>query len=395
MARKSRKHQEAAPTVQRLRTAIYARLSGRDSEQETMEAQIAYIKDYLGNKPVFEVIRVYSDNGYSGTSFNRPAFQEMMEDVRNGSINCIVVKDLSRFAREHIGAEDYLNNIFPFLGVRFIAINDGYDNAYIEPQEYFMTSFKNFAHAYFAQETSRKISMSYHVLQEQGKVIGSHPSFGYKFDPSRKHVLVVYEAEAAVVREIYERAASGESYRTICNALNAKNAPGSPWYNARIGAILHKELYAGTLVQRKTQQALYRNEAWHKVPEQERVRKENAVPAIVTQDLRQQALERLEAKKQAAHARTSKVPFYRLVYCALCGRCITSAYNKRLHYNIYQCKSCSGVYLSEKKMMPLLCNVLHIAPEQITQETMQKMLSRILINDQKQITCIGKDGERL
>ena len=82
MARKSRKHQEAAPTIQRLRTAIYARLSGRDSEQETMEAQIAYIKDYLGNKPVFEVIHVYSDNGYSGTSFNRPAFQEMMEDAR-------------------------------------------------------------------------------------------------------------------------------------------------------------------------------------------------------------------------------------------------------------------------------------------------------------------------
>ncbi|MDE5557444.1 MAG: recombinase family protein [Ruminococcus sp.] len=162
MARKSRKNLIDSTEKINFRvykTAIYARLSKENQQGEKIETQIEEIKNYIENRRIFELVDIYADNGYSGTNFQRPEFERLMEDIRNRKINCIIVRDLSRFAREHIGAEDYLNNIFPFLGVRFIAINDGYDNLNIEPQEYFMTAFKNLAHEYFARETSRKVGM--------------------------------------------------------------------------------------------------------------------------------------------------------------------------------------------------------------------------------------------
>ncbi|HCR73992.1 MAG TPA: hypothetical protein DIW26_06335, partial [Ruminococcus sp.] len=168
MARKSRKN--PADITEKMdfkvyKTAIYARLSRENQKCEKIETQIEDVKNYINNSYFFEFVDVYADNGYSGTNFQRPEFERLMEDIRNQKINCIIVRDLSRFAREHIGAEDYLNNIFPFLGVRFIAINDGYDNLNIEPQEYFLASFKNLAYSYFAQETSKKVSMAKRELQ--------------------------------------------------------------------------------------------------------------------------------------------------------------------------------------------------------------------------------------
>ena len=150
MARKSRKTKQEFQPVQAqsktYQTAIYARLSREAQSVETIETQIEEIQKFMENKPEFRLVDIYQDNGFSGTNFDRPDFERLMEDVRNRRIDCIIVKDLSRFAREHIGAEDYLNNIFPFLGVRFIAINDRYDNINLEPQEYFLASFKLLAH---------------------------------------------------------------------------------------------------------------------------------------------------------------------------------------------------------------------------------------------------------
>ena len=117
MARKSRKN----PTIEKVNfkvynTAIYARLSKENQTFEKIETQIEEVRNYMENRKIFELVDIYSDNGYSGTNFKRPEFERLMEDIRNRKINCIIIRDLSRFAREHIGAKDYLNNIFPFLG---------------------------------------------------------------------------------------------------------------------------------------------------------------------------------------------------------------------------------------------------------------------------------------
>ena len=305
MARKSRKYHsqkalEDSPQQQVWRTAVYARISREDTLHETIETQIGEVKRYIESRPFFKLVGVYADDGWSGSNFQRPSFERLMEDIRNLKIDCIIVKDLSRFAREHIGAEDYLNNIFPFLGIRFIAIRDNYDNIEIEPQEYFLASFKNFANAHFAKETSRKVSQAKRLLQEQGKFIGSTPPYGYKRDFTDKHKLIPDEEKAEIVREIFARNADGESYCSICNDLNNRGIfanRGGKWSAARLRDLLTSECYIGTLVQRTTVQALYKSEEKRITSKDEQIRFENAFEPLVKREIWDKVQARIADRK--------------------------------------------------------------------------------------------------
>lgn len=395
MARKSRKV-KAAPEVipsKRYRTAIYARLSGKGRTEETIDAQIRLVREYLRNKPAFDIVEVFADDGYSGTNWDRPSFQKMMDAVRSGAVDCIVVKDLSRFAREHIGAEDYLNNIFPFLGVRFIAVTDGYDNIHIEPQEYFLASFKNLAHAYFAQETSRKISMSLRVVQENGLYIGSRAPFGYDLDPDQPHKLHIHAEQAAIVREIFERVVSGETYTEISETLNRRFPDGTVWTNPRIGLIVHRELYIGTVIGHKTEQALYKGETRHKIPKNEQIRVENAAPAIISRELWNKAHESLEKRKIRLPMDTN--PFKGIAFCALCDREIMPAHDRKRRDFIFHCKYCKcGVYCSGSALLAMTADKLSLDTD-VTEDIVQERLSRIVIRDRKHVTLLDKEGHAL
>ncbi len=387
VARKSRKG-KAAPEVialKRYRTAIYARLSGKGKTEETIDAQIRIIREYLADKPQFEVVEIFEDDGYSGTNWDRPSFQRMMEAVRSGTVDCIIVKDLSRFAREHIGAEDYLNNIFPFLGVRFIAVTDGYDNLHIEPQEYFLASFKNLAHSYFAQETSRKISQSLRVVQEKGLYIGSHAPFGYDLVPDHPHELRINKEQAAIVQEIFERFVSGATYTEICEELNRRFPDGTVWTNSRIGVIIKRELYIGTVVGHKTAQAMYKGEKCHKIPKEEQIRVEDAAPAIISKKLWDQAQKSLADRKAKRHENTLNNPFRGLVFCDLCKQSINGVYNRKRQDYDFNCKSCKcGVYCSGNRLTDL-----------ITGKTAISEISAIYVRDRNHITLYDKEGHAL
>jgi DNA invertase Pin-like site-specific DNA recombinase len=299
MARKSRKvrsYDDLPPQI--WKTAIYARLSREREESESIETQIDEVKEYVLQRPMFYLVDIYADDGFSGSNFNRPAFERLMEDIRSRQIDCIVVKDLSRFAREHIGAEDYLNNIFPFLGIRFIAIRDNYDNIDIKPQEYFLASFKNFANSYFAKETSRKVSQAKRILQEQGKYIGARPPYGYKKDPVDKHKLVIDNEKAEIVREVFRRSADGELHGSICDDLNKRGikAAKSAWTVNVIYYMLTKEAYIGTLVQHTTERAVYKYEGMKKIPKSEHLRFENAFPAIIEREIWDKVQARIKSR---------------------------------------------------------------------------------------------------
>ena len=306
MARKSRHEKKVDTYIKIYKTAIYARLSREAQKIEKIENQIDYIKSYIEKRPHFQLVDVYADNGYTGTNFDRPEFQRLMEDLRNRKIDCIIVKDLSRFAREHIGAGDYLNNIFPFLGVRFIAINDGYDNIDVEPEEYFLASFKNLAHAHFAAETSRKVAMAKRSLQEQGKFVGSRPKFGYSIDPDDCHKLIINEEQAAVVREIFTRAADGERISSIHADITSRENAVFKSNKQFVDRILRDEIYIGTLIQRTTMTSFYKGESMKKVPKSEQIRVENAVPAIIPIELWNRARQVIEERK--AKRRKKKAP---------------------------------------------------------------------------------------
>lgn len=396
MARKSRKNQTAAPENMEFKvykTAIYARLSREGQKKETIETQIEEVRRYIQSSCVFELVDVYADDGCSGTNFQRPEFERLMEDLRNRRIDCIIVKDLSRFAREHIGAEDYLNNIFPFLGVRFIAVNDGYDNLNIEPQEYFLASFKNLAHAHFAQETSRKVSMAKRALQEQGKFIGSKVSFGYRRDPNDKHKLVIDEEQAAIVRELFQRAAAGETITQICRDFNQRDS-GCQWDSTRLCAMLKKEIYKGTLVQRQTVTSLYKSEAMRRIPKSEQIRIENAVPAIVEPELWKKANNVVAERNAKRHEGTPENPYRNLVFCGKCGKKTASGFRRDLSDFTFNCTKCkNGVFIKGKQLEKMLRQELDLPIDtNITQDFLMEKLDKIFLFSKEQIILVYKGG---
>lgn len=394
MARKSRKN--PVDSTEKInfkiyKTAIYARLSKENQQGEKIETQIEEIRNYIENRRIFEIVDVYEDNGYSGTNFHRPEFERLMEDIRNRKIDCIIVRDLSRFAREHIGAEDYLNNIFPFLGVRFIAINDGYDNLNIEPQEYFMTAFKNLAHEYFAQETSRKVGMMKKEFQKQGKFAGSNPAFGYLRDPDDRHKLIINEDEAVVIREIFRRAADGETTRQIAKDLVQREVKGCAWRDSRISAILKKEIYKGILVQHQTEKSFYTNEKRHRIAGNEQIRTEN-VPAIVSPELWEKANAVVTEREAGRHRNSPENPYKNLAFCGKCGKKVICGFVKKrgdFELNCTRCKS--GVFAKGKVINEMVRNHLKLPEDtEITKDFLNERFEKILIFDRKNIVLIDR-----
>lgn len=207
--------------------ALYIRLSVedqiKDKESGSIISQRMYLNDHLDQHAEFKHLeRVeYVDDGYSGTNENRPSYQRLLEDVKSGQITNIVVKDMSRFLRDYITLGDYLENIFPFLGVRFIAINDGYDSSKeVGNGVDIDVQFKGLMYDFYAKEASAKIKAVKQTLNEQGKIQSWNPPYGYMKDPEDKHKIVLDEKTSWVVEKIYDLYLEGLSTRKINDYLN-------------------------------------------------------------------------------------------------------------------------------------------------------------------------------
>ena len=210
-------------------TCGYVRLSREDGDKEesnSVTGQKDLIRDYMTRHPELRECGMKVDDGFTGSNFDRPAFQEMMAEVKAGKINCIVVKDLSRFGRDHLEAGEYLERIFPFLGVRFIAINDNYDsmNSNSESDE-LIVPFKNLINEAYCRDTSIKIRSQLEIKRRRGDFIGSFAVFGYRKDPSDRHRLLVDDYAAEVVRDIFQWKLDGLSAGDIAARLSASGIP--------------------------------------------------------------------------------------------------------------------------------------------------------------------------
>ena len=190
MARKSRKHtgqeiQAAKPAEQIYHCALYARISvenERKRESDTIGNQLQLLRDYASEQSDLQVFDVYVDDNISGVDFVRPEFSRMMNDLRSGRINCIVVKDLSRLGRNYLEAGEYIELVFPFFQCRFIAITDRFDTKY--QQADFSVQLKNLANEMYAKDISRKITSAKRTVQEQGKLTTGRAPYGYLVDPA-------------------------------------------------------------------------------------------------------------------------------------------------------------------------------------------------------------------
>ena len=202
MARKSRKNTGAVietpvQTSNYFSTAIYVRLSiensGKDDDGDSIANQISFCKAYLAEHTDLKLYDIYEDNGEKGTNFDRPAFKRMMDDIRGGKVKCVLVKDLSRFGRDYIEAGEYLEKIFPFMGIRFISITDGYDSLTSDGAESaLMIPLKNMINDVYAKDISRKIITSFRARQEKGEFLPAFAPYGYV---KSKEVAYRYEVD--------------------------------------------------------------------------------------------------------------------------------------------------------------------------------------------------------
>lgn len=270
------------------RVAMYLRLSQDDekydkdfkAESNSISNQRLQIQDYIDKNEEMELAGEYVDDGYSGINFERPAFKEMMEDVITGSINCIVVKDLSRFGRDYIDSGRYLQRVFPSLDIRFIALNDNYDSfTASETEKNLVIPFKNFINDNYCRDTSAKVRSVCKVKRKQGQFISNYAPYGYEKDKEDKHKIVIDKEVEYVVRKIFSMKLEGYSSYSIAKHLNDNGIPSpmehkkakgiryktgfstkavAKWDTPAVNRILINEIYIGTLQQGKREKINYK-----------------------------------------------------------------------------------------------------------------------------------------
>lgn len=255
---------------------LYLRLSRDDGDKEesnSITGQREFLRDFLSKHPELRECAVRVDDGWSGSTFERPDFKKMIEDVKAGRTNCIVVKDLSRFGRNYLDAGEYIEKIFPFLGVRFIAVNDNYDSlGDKKASDDLIIPFKNLINEAYCRDISVKIRSQLEIKRKSGQYLGSFAVFGYMKDTQDKNKLVVDQYAADIVRDIFKWKFDGVSPQDIANALNKlgvlspmeykrslgmkytttfKTNSQALWSAGTVLRVLKNPVYTGVLVQGK------------------------------------------------------------------------------------------------------------------------------------------------
>lgn len=342
-------------------TAIYGRLSVLDNGKQggdSIDSQIGLLEQFVAERPYLSLTGQFIDNGFTGTVFERPEWERLMEAVRAGQINCIVVKDLSRLGRNYIEAGQLLEKVFPYLGVRFISINDGYDSAALSSTDELSASLKNIVNDYYAKDISRKACTALKVKRQRGDYIGSYAPYGYLKKPENKNQLIVDPKTAPIVRQIYQWRAEGMGYTALLRKLNELDIPspgryryengiisnnnkrGSalPWNRHVLSDTLRNIVYMGHLAQGRSSSSLYRGVAFHRTAEVEWDVVYNTHEPIIDEELFNQVQTLNHARAAAYHEVCGKYsnlpkkdnPYRRRLVCTDCGTAL------KLYRNIYR-----------------------------------------------------------
>lgn len=346
--------------VRRFKAGIYARLSSDQDikKNESIEVQIEIARKFVeefnqrNTAEVIDVVECYTDLGKTGSNFEREGFQRLLQDIRLGEINCVIVKDFSRFGRNYLEAGNYIEKIFPFLGVRFIAVADGFDTGKEGNENKQMASeIKNLVNDMYAKDFSKKAKIHLKQRREEGSYVGGPPPYGYVADwDGRRRVLMPDENTAVIVQFIYEKFVETESYAAVADLLNKRkiNPPViykktkevyfssydkeyKGWDKGAVERILKSDTYSGTLVQGKTSiTANDEKNRIHKLEEEWVVAKDAHEP-LIDMKLYQKVLEiQIKIKRRTASRNhpTKGCPieeniFDSVLYCGVCGKKMT------------------------------------------------------------------------
>ena len=336
------------------KAATYLRLSKDDgdfslsnsgkAESNSIYNQRELLKNFLRSHPDIHHVAEYVDDGYTGTNFERPDFKRMMDDIYAGKINCVIVKDLSRFGRDYIDTGRYIEKIFPQLEIRFISVNDQLDTNESHSSDNIIVPFKNLINDSYSRDTSIKVRSSLEVKRQKGEFVSGFTVYGYKKDPQNKNHLVIDEYAADIVREIFSLAMEGYSPEAIASCLNAKgilcpleykksngsrfkcsfktsNQPS--WSHVAVRRILTNEVYTGVLVQGKRTTPNYKVKRIIYKDKEQWARMEGTHEAIIPRPLFDLIQQLLKEDTRIAPDEEKIYPYSGKIFCGDCKSVIT------------------------------------------------------------------------
>ena len=328
------------------RVAAYERLSKEDDrvdESSSIESQKMIIESFA-NYEGLKILKHYSDDGWSGSNFNRPNFEKLIQDIEDGLINCVIVKDLSRLGRELYETGSYIEEYFLSKRVRFIAINDGYDSKVGDS----MLGIRLSVNDLYLRDTSKKIRSSFDAKRKKGLYIGSYAKFGYLKNKDNPKELIKDSYAAPIVAEMFEMIASGMGSTAVAHELTNRGIPipsvykkeNRPYMNKELGSgkgiwrpqtvlgIVSDEMYLGNMVQGRWRKVSYNSKKLIETPKSEWIVVKNTHEPIVSQELFDKVQRELEKKKKYRAKGKQKQLLQGLMYCKECGHTIGISYKK-------------------------------------------------------------------
>lgn len=390
------------------KVAIYLRLSKEDgdlsfstngkSESDSINNQRDLILGYLSQHPEMEIIEEYKDDGKTGTNFDRAEFQRMLEDIKAGVVNCVIVKDLSRFGRDYIDCGYYIDKLFPELGVRFIAVNDNYDSSSATSSDNLVVPFKNLINDSYSRDISIKVRSNLDTKRKRGDFISNFSPYGYVKSEVDKNQLVIDEYASGIVRDIFSWKIDGLSPANIAQRLNEmgilspmeyKRSCGvkfrpqedggvAVWTHKTVRRMLQNEVYIGVLVQGKRTTPNYKTKKFVYKNESEWTRVEGTHEPIISRRDFEIVQELLQEDTRACNG--DKIsPYCGRIFCADCGapavrRTVSTKDKKYVYYVCSANKADKGVCTKH--------NIREDVLETVVLATIQKQIDAILELDE-------------
>lgn len=398
------------------RTGIYIRLSQMDDymkkrfESESVESQRMILRDYA-EEHNFNIVKEYVDDGYSGTNFNRPAFKEMMEDLKNNVINTIMVKDLSRFGRDHIQTGYFVETYFPQNQIRFISLLENLDSAnqtdYSDNVTFIMA-----CNDYLSKQNSLRIRAILDMKKKEGKYVASTLPFGYMRDPKDKGHLIPDPNTAFIVREIFDLAKKGKSTGYIANYLNEKGyiTPSKyknrnykcndKWTISSVLNIITNPIYTGDMIQSKSTRLNYKSSKTINNPKSKWIIVKNTHEPLVSKSVFNR-LGNSAKRTNMTNMGREKELLENIIYCRECGSTITLYKDTRSKKIKGDCstskarKKCSSHFFDyesfEEKIFNSINENISINKETLTRHKVQKIIDAIFIDKDKNVTIVFKN----
>ncbi|MCD8107320.1 MAG: recombinase family protein [Oscillospiraceae bacterium] len=335
---------------------LYIRLSFADDDlnerkqvSDSVENQRKLLNEYLQELPDLrtEETEEFIDDGYSGTNFQRPAFQRMLALIKKRVVTTVIVKDFSRFGRNYVECADYLEKLFPFLGTRFISVADNYDSGRQNEDRQMEVAMKNIVNSYYSQDLSRKVIATLDMKRERGEIFFNVP-FGYFKDEKHKGKVLIDDEAAKIVRHIFSLACEGRQLGDIAKILNKEDVPTiatynvehnvsgkmtpieksdyAAWTNAKVRNVLKNEFYAGTYISQRRKQVIAGMKKTVEVRDPMKI--PNNHPAIVDTETFWKAQEIFRTKKVNPNS-SRRYPLKSKVFCGNCGYAM--AYHDNVH----------------------------------------------------------------